>query len=567
MKYLTFSILIFCLFSNSLLAQSVMSSDEYKIQSDSLNFGGRLGSSTNYIMEDTLGESGSGQIDSTTYKDYLGYQFMLFADPDTTDPSAPASLTAQVVSSSEIELSWSESTDNIAVDRYYIYRDGVRIDDVSIFPRDFNDTGLSPSTSYSYNVSAVDDSGNESLWSGTTTAVTLSSSVTSQGGRSVAISNFLISSNDNNANVFFNTSVPRYAQVDWGRDLTYTDGTVESGVYDTTHNVLLSNLTPNTTYFLRVYVKDVFGNPVVFENIQFKTLNVPISKNPSNALSFKAIPQENSIDLSWILPNDNRVIGARIVRSTESYPSSPNDGEVVFEYRDASRIESFIDKNVEKGVTYYYAIFTEDLAGNFSSGAIIASKILGLSGEVFENPLDKLLPAGYVHPAIEKLQIKDFLFIQSGDSVDVSGNKVFIYGDKNTTIALKYYRVPPVLKTIAVSVITKGENPERFTFILRPNKDKTRYEATIGPLGDPKLYDIKIDILDFKNQGLKTLDGTLEVSPSQTPSFYKNFFANKQLIVFVVSAFVLVMIIFLSLFFRNLRRDKLSLVNTTAKAT
>ncbi len=567
MKYLTFSILIFCLFSNSLLAQSVMSSDEYKIQSDSLNFGGRLGSSTNYIIEDTLGESGSGQIDSTTYKDYLGYQFMLLADPDTTDPSAPASLTAQVISSSEIELSWSESTDNIAVDRYYIYRDGVRIDDVDIFPRDFNDTGLSPSTSYSYNVSAVDDSGNESLWSGTTTAVTLSSSTASQGGRSVAISNFSISSNDNNAIIFFNTSIPRYAQVDWGIDLSYVGGSVVSGVYDTTHNVLISNLTPNTTYFLRVYVKDVFGNPVVFENIQFKTLNVPISKNPSNALYFKAIPQENSIDLSWILPNDNRVIGARIVRSTESYPSSPNDGEVVFEYRDASRIESFIDKNAEKGVTYYYAIFTEDLAGNFSSGAITASKILGLSGEVFENPLDKLLPAGYVHSAIEKLQIKDFLFIQSGDSVDVSGNKVSIYGDKNTTIALKYYRVPPVLKTIAVSVITKGENPERFTFILRPNKDKTRYEATIGPLGDPKLYDIKIDILDFKNQGLKTLNGTLEVSPSQTPSFYKNFFANKQLTVFVVSAFVLVMIIFLSLFFRNLRRDKLSLANTTAKAT
>lgn len=54
----------------------VMSSSNYRIQSDSLNMGGGLGSSTNYIVEDTVGEISSGFSSSTSYSLSAGYQAM-----------------------------------------------------------------------------------------------------------------------------------------------------------------------------------------------------------------------------------------------------------------------------------------------------------------------------------------------------------------------------------------------------------------------------------------------------------------------------------------------------------
>ncbi|GEM_PF-2442488 len=77
---------------------------------------------------------------------------------DTTPPSVPTNLTANVISSSQINLSWTASTDNIGVTGYRIYRGGVQVGTSAT--NSYSDTGLSPSTSYTYNVAAYDAVGN-----------------------------------------------------------------------------------------------------------------------------------------------------------------------------------------------------------------------------------------------------------------------------------------------------------------------------------------------------------------------------------------------------------------------
>src|SRR5439155_1566953 len=47
--------------------------------------------------------------------------------PDTTRPSAPTGLTASAVSSSQINLSWSASSDNVGVSGYRVFRNGTQI--------------------------------------------------------------------------------------------------------------------------------------------------------------------------------------------------------------------------------------------------------------------------------------------------------------------------------------------------------------------------------------------------------------------------------------------------------
>lgn len=60
----------------SLVAAQVRESQNYQIQSDSVNVGGGLASSTNYSLESTGGEVGTGPSDSTSFSLRAGYQQM-----------------------------------------------------------------------------------------------------------------------------------------------------------------------------------------------------------------------------------------------------------------------------------------------------------------------------------------------------------------------------------------------------------------------------------------------------------------------------------------------------------
>src|SRR2546428_227208 len=84
---------------------------------------------------------------------------------DTTPPSAPAGLTATAASATQIALSWTASTDDVAVTGYVVERcPGAECNTftpvAAASGTTYSDTGLAPSTSYSYQVRAGDAAGN-----------------------------------------------------------------------------------------------------------------------------------------------------------------------------------------------------------------------------------------------------------------------------------------------------------------------------------------------------------------------------------------------------------------------
>src|SRR5207253_1352182 len=79
---------------------------------------------------------------------------------DTQAPSTPANLAATVVSASQIDLTWSAATDNVAVTGYRVYRDGALV--TSPVGASVSITGLSASVPYSFTVAAFDAAGNVS---------------------------------------------------------------------------------------------------------------------------------------------------------------------------------------------------------------------------------------------------------------------------------------------------------------------------------------------------------------------------------------------------------------------
>jgi chitodextrinase len=85
--------------------------------------------------------------------------------PDTTPPKVPAGLSATAVSATRVDLVWQASRDTRggSVAGYGVYRDTVLI--AAVTTAQFSDTTVSPSTTYSYTVDAVDTVDNRSTQS------------------------------------------------------------------------------------------------------------------------------------------------------------------------------------------------------------------------------------------------------------------------------------------------------------------------------------------------------------------------------------------------------------------
>ncbi|HEU5154819.1 MAG TPA: PKD domain-containing protein [Gemmatimonadales bacterium] len=97
---------------------------------------------------------------------------------DTTAPSIPTGLTAAAAGCSQVNLSWTGSSDTggSGLAGYRVYRNGVQIATTSV--ASYSSTGLAASTIYSFTVAAYDNAGNASAPSTAASATTPSCSIT-----------------------------------------------------------------------------------------------------------------------------------------------------------------------------------------------------------------------------------------------------------------------------------------------------------------------------------------------------------------------------------------------------
>ena len=92
--------------------------------------------------------------------------------PDTTAPTTPTSLAATPTSTTQINLSWTASTDAVGVTGYRIYRNGTQI--TTTTGTTYSNTGLTAATTYTYTVQAYDAAGNSSAQTAGVSATTQS---------------------------------------------------------------------------------------------------------------------------------------------------------------------------------------------------------------------------------------------------------------------------------------------------------------------------------------------------------------------------------------------------------
>jgi hypothetical protein len=165
-----------------------------QFQLDGANLGSLLTAAPYSVSWNTAGASNGSHILTAIAKDTAGNSatsagvtVTVNNAADTTPPSVPTGLKATAASSSQINLSWNASTDNVGVAGYKIYRGGSQIGTSAA--TSYGNTGLSASTSYTYTVAAYDAAGNTSAQSASASATTLAAG----GGGGGTITSFQLS--------------------------------------------------------------------------------------------------------------------------------------------------------------------------------------------------------------------------------------------------------------------------------------------------------------------------------------------------------------------------------------
>ncbi|MGQ9456634.1 MAG: fibronectin type III domain-containing protein [Armatimonadota bacterium] len=101
----------------------------------------------------------------TWFGDVLTKVVRVMPPPDTEPPTVPQNLRAVAIGTTYVDLQWDPSTDNESLSGYFVYRNGEKVNFVAAPTTAYRDTGLNPGTLYTYRVSAIDASSNESAQS------------------------------------------------------------------------------------------------------------------------------------------------------------------------------------------------------------------------------------------------------------------------------------------------------------------------------------------------------------------------------------------------------------------
>ncbi|MSU61700.1 MAG: hypothetical protein EXS31_04760 [Pedosphaera sp.] len=292
-------------------------------------------------------------------------QYTRAAAVDNTPPTIPTGLGTTVLNCGEVSLKWTASTDEggSAVRGYRIFRSGSYVTEVSAAVTSFTDTGLSPTATYSYTVSATDTAGNESLPSIAVPATTTACSDTTPP----SVPTDLLATTLDCSSV----SLRWNASVDVGGSGIRGYRILRNGVYvtevDASHTAFLdTGLSPNRACVYRISAKDRSGNESsASQPGEATTLPCNDSAPPSSPTGLLAAALDcNQIILSWNASVDEGGSGIRGYRIARN-------GVYVTEVPAAAT--KFIDSGLSATHTYIYSLTAKDRSDNESSGSNTAS--------------------------------------------------------------------------------------------------------------------------------------------------------------------------------------------------
>ena len=368
------------------------------------------------------------------------------APPDTQAPTVPGNVTATAASSTQINLSWSASTDNAGVTGYKIYRAGVLLKQVT--GTSTTDTGLSPSTQYCYTVSAGDAAGN---WSAQSTQTTQSCATTSAPpdtqAPTVPGNVTAVPASSTQINLTWNPSTDNIAVTGYK---VYRGGVFLKAV--TTTTTTDTGLNPSTQYCYTVSAGDAAGNWSAQSTQTAQscatTSAPPDTQRPTTPgnITAKAV-SSTQINLSWSASTDNvGVTGYQIYRHEALHGST-------FSFLKYASGTSTTDTGLDSGSQYCYIIYAYDAAGNQSIGNNPAACATTPITQTFVPTFDNTIVWGIANATYANtVYSSGNLAVGNAFGPDVYGVTQYVY----KADALLYYNINSTIsgKTIDSAALT-----------------------------------------------------------------------------------------------------------------
>ncbi|MEV6932012.1 LamG-like jellyroll fold domain-containing protein [Dactylosporangium sp. NPDC051485] len=287
------------------------------------------------------------------------------AAADTTPPSVPANLAATVAGNTQVNLTWSGSTDNVGVAEYRIERCGgggcTNFAQVATATTaTFANTGLTAGTTYQFRVRAADAAGNVSGYSNVATATTTATDTTAPsapGGLTATpasptqVDLSWTASSDNVGVAGYRVERCTGAACTTWAEVAQPAGTTWSD----------TGLAASTAYRYRVRAADAAGNLSAYSAIATATTPaLPDSTPPSTPASLTATANGTQVALAWPASTDNvGVAQYRVQRCTGA-------GCTDFAQIATPATNAYTDTAPAANTTYLYRVAAADASGNVS---------------------------------------------------------------------------------------------------------------------------------------------------------------------------------------------------------
>ncbi|AUC83996.1 hypothetical protein CW731_01225 [Polaribacter sp. ALD11] len=326
----------------------------------------------------------------TPAEDYWG----IYTSNDAEAPTTPTSVTLSNSTPSSIDVTWSASTDNVAVTKYEIYVDGTLHGNTT--NTNYTISGLSANTSYAVTVLAKDIANNKSAKS---TAVNGSTTIDSEAP-TVPTNVIITNQTGTSFKANWTASTDNAAVV--GYDI-FVDGTYKTSTVNTSYTI--NGLTVSTTYNVTILAKDGADN----KSAQSAAVNAVTTDGSNNVVELffseyvegasnnKAIEianlTDNSIDLStYSIKKQSNGAGSWVNELTLSGTINVNDVFVIIHFEaDDENLVQHADLVAPEGSNYGAPINFNgnDPIGLFNNGVLI--DIIGVLGETAKNLENKTL--------------------------------------------------------------------------------------------------------------------------------------------------------------------------------
>jgi glucose/arabinose dehydrogenase/fibronectin type 3 domain-containing protein len=339
--------------------------------------------------------------------------------PDTTAPSTPSGLNAATVSASQINLSWTASTDNVGVAGYRVERCAgtgcTNFAEVAVpAATTFNNTGLAPSTVYRYRIRAADLAGNLSPYSTIATGTTSAGTDTTPPSAPTAPTATAVSTT--RLDLAWAASSDNVGVTEYRVERCQGSSCTNFAQVGTTPNTNLSStgLAANTVYRFRVRAADAAGNLSPYSAIvSGRTLAADTTRPTApTGLTANAV-SPTQVNLGWTASTDNvGVTGYRVERCQGA-------GCTTWAEIASTSTTSHSDTGRLPGTVYRYRVRAMDAAGNLS----LYSSIATVTTPAVTDGSPPSAPAGLTAAPVGSGQV-NLGWAASTDNVGVAGYRV-----------------------------------------------------------------------------------------------------------------------------------------------